>query len=55
MKGNVLSYLVQSVLQGDLAGDQSVSEAVVLLLQAEARLLQHIVLLLQKHRKIHQG
>lgn len=45
------SDLVQSVLQGDLAGDQPVGEVVVLLLQTEAGLLQPTVLLLQKTQR----
>lgn len=54
MKGSSESYLVQSVPQGDLAGDESLCKVVVLLLQAEAGLLKPPVLPLQ-NREIYQG
>lgn len=44
----VRAHLVQGVPQGDLAGDEPEGQAVVLLLQTEAGLLQTMVLLLRK-------
>lgn len=47
------SHLVQGVPQGDLAGDQSVGQVVVFLLQTEAGLLKPTVFLL-KNTQIYQ-